>query len=1067
MRAAGKVHSGVKTALAISLLISLIAPLASPAERAKTFDLKQALHSHWPLTLANYDVRQRGARRRQYPTASQLAALKTLREQVHGLEIRFNPVTGTPRHVFSLSERLTAPSSVDPVTIARHFLKTHRVLFRLENREIDDLEVVNNHRTKHTGVTHLIFRQLYDGLSGFQGEIKVNIDRHGRILSVNGDYFPGIAISLTPTFSATQAVQRAARALFPDVPMIPKVKSASVEPDQATIFDRGPFTQDMTAKLVVFPTQDGGRLAWRVRLHLMDRLAWYDTLVDAITGELLFIHNLYRFDRPQGFVFDVHPDWGPPVLKSFVGDPMASPETWVAALPNIGTRGNNVMTLPLARNPEQHFNFPFNNLYNTQGGNTFDLDQRTLQFTPNALGGYDVEILPLSFETNLGENITNQVPDEDIVFGTPGVVELSLGFAFPFFGRSYTTAFVSAAGNVTFRQEISLSDGGWFDMILGGPRIAALWRHFDLSGLPQGSGLFVRRDGDRVVITWNKLPQIDRRERDSNTVQLRLLTNGVIEIAFNGVPLRNGLVGVSPGGNHFDLRPVDFSAQATWTGSPSGLAEKFPSVELGTATTNLFYHLNFMHDYLYRLGFDEASGNFQVNNFGRGGVGGDPVMAFAQEAGSNNAFFATAEDGQPALTGYFFFTSPPFRQADTDFDADVIYHEYVHGLTNRLVGSPLNVLALIAVQSDAMGEGWSDAYSLSITDDPIHGEYVTGNAETGIRRVNYARSPLMYDDFGNRFGPISALLSNLVTGGIALDKTFIPEVHDDGEIWATALWDLRTALGKERFEQLSTDALRFTPSNPSMLDGRDAILIADVASTEGASQRIIWTVFADRGMGVSARAESGNDTIIFQAFDTPFKPLSVEREVIYFDRMELGLNGWMVAGDGGNRRRALWHRSRRRGLSSVTWYYGREDTGTYDTGTRNFGALTSPVIHLPTIPPGSALVLEFDHFMRSGISGFFEGVDLSLLDPLLDNGHIRIIDTATGEIKQVAYVNNNTIDSFFFEHEEINISKFAGRSIRIQFYFDQFIDLSLLGILIPRGEGWYIENVRVSLRRSR
>jgi hypothetical protein len=64
-------------------------------------------------------------------------------------------------------------------------------------------------------------------------------------------------------------------------------------------------------------------------------------------------------------------------------------------------------------------------------------------------------------------------------------------------------------------------------------------------------------------------------------------------------------------------------------------------------TTNLFYGNNVIHDVLYRYGFDEASGNFQANNYGRGGVGGDYVRAEAADGnGTNNANFSTpANDG--------------------------------------------------------------------------------------------------------------------------------------------------------------------------------------------------------------------------------------------------------------------------------------------------------------------------------------------------------------------------------------------------------------------------------------
>jgi extracellular elastinolytic metalloproteinase len=68
---------------------------------------------------------------------------------------------------------------------------------------------------------------------------------------------------------------------------------------------------------------------------------------------------------------------------------------------------------------------------------------------------------------------------------------------------------------------------------------------------------------------------------------------------------------------------------------------------LDAAITNLFYWNNQMHDVWYHYGFDDASGNFQANNYSRGGAGSDEVMAEAQDgSGTNNANFGTPPDGQ-------------------------------------------------------------------------------------------------------------------------------------------------------------------------------------------------------------------------------------------------------------------------------------------------------------------------------------------------------------------------------------------------------------------------------------
>jgi len=85
---------------------------------------------------------------------------------------------------------------------------------------------------------------------------------------------------------------------------------------------------------------------------------------------------------------------------------------------------------------------------------------------------------------------------------------------------------------------------------------------------------------------------------------------------------------------------LDFDFPFDSTESITGLPNQ------NAALTNLFYWNNLMHDVWYHKGFTEAAGNFQANNYGRGGLGGDFVIAEAQDGvGTNNANFATPPDG--------------------------------------------------------------------------------------------------------------------------------------------------------------------------------------------------------------------------------------------------------------------------------------------------------------------------------------------------------------------------------------------------------------------------------------
>lgn len=77
------------------------------------------------------------------------------------------------------------------------------------------------------------------------------------------------------------------------------------------------------------------------------------------------------------------------------------------------------------------------------------------------------------------------------------------------------------------------------------------------------------------------------------------------------------------------------------------------------AITNLFYMNNIMHDIFYQYGFDEASGNFQANNYGRGGSANDPVIADAQDGDrTNNANFLAGQDGTPGRMQMYLWSPP-------------------------------------------------------------------------------------------------------------------------------------------------------------------------------------------------------------------------------------------------------------------------------------------------------------------------------------------------------------------------------------------------------------------------
>ena len=312
------------------------------------------------------------------------------------------------------------------------------------------------------------------------------------------------------------------------------------------------------------------------------------------------------------------------------------------------------------------------------------------------------------------------------------------------------------------------------------------------------------------------------------------------------------------------------------------------------AVTNLFYWTNIIHDVSYQYGFDEISGNFQQNNYGKGGLGNDPVNAEAQDgSGTCNANFSTGPDGtRPRMQMYVCGTR------DGDFDNPVIVHEYGHGISTRLTGGPSNAGCLF--NAEQMGEGWSDFYALMLTmkpgdtglDSRAVGTWLIGEGANGpgIRiypySTNFAVNPHTYDDIKTAFGE-----------------------HDVGEVWATMLWEMTWEImiaepfnpdiyngtgGNNVALALVTEGLKLQPCSPGFVDGRDAILAADQALYNGAHICAIWEAFARRGLGYSAsQGSSSSKSDGTEAFDLPpsFSSLEVIDEVCLSEGIQTGLSG--------------------------------------------------------------------------------------------------------------------------------------------------------------------------------
>ncbi len=322
------------------------------------------------------------------------------------------------------------------------------------------------------------------------------------------------------------------------------------------------------------------------------------------------------------------------------------------------------------------------------------------------------------------------------------------------------------------------------------------------------------------------------------------------------------------------------SSGCTWNLAPILPGSAFTPVSnwqrnRNQVATQTHYFVSRFHDHLLGapIGFDAASGNFegvdrvhaQVNN-----------GAAAAPQRRNNASMLTLADGQPPIMEMFLFGGGA-HDVNSGDDAQVVLHEYTHGLSARLVCCTAEGFGqLNSDQSGAMGEAWSDWYMFDYVeaagfqaDTSAPGQLTQGDYE-GVEFVSQASDC-----------PVGSASANCPAGGYTYDdfgqiSGSGPEVHFDGEIWAQTLWDLRSRLiaahgrpdGIVRARRLVTGGMRRSPGEPDFLDMRDAILATD-AQLQGSSDRpLIRQVFAARGMGGCASSDGGSDTTPTANFST-------------------------------------------------------------------------------------------------------------------------------------------------------------------------------------------------------
>lgn len=757
---------------------------------------------------------------------------------------------------------LLAAQKQTPLDAAMRHLEGQTKAWGLSPADIADLVVSDTYTDAHNGVTHIYLVQRHQGVEVYNAITNLHIHQ-GKVVHAGNRLIGQLAgkVNATkPVLSAEQALRHALDHLGLAAPK--SFVTVRRESAQELVFDRGTFSwENVPVKLRYQPMPDGRvRLAWDMAIDAVNGLDYWSLRVDALNGEILdqiswtqrcsfetghaehCAHGQMVEHRAMAPVKDVRaanvkasmssapgtynvfpvpvesPAHGVRSVVVEPADPIASPFGWhdTDGVPGSEfsiTRGNNVHTFE-ARD----------------GNNT------TKNNEPN--GGASL-VFDLPLDTNLEPETFTPAATVNLFYMINMLHDVS-----------YQFGFTEEAGNFQATNYSGLGQGGDFVRGLAqfGATNNANLNNADFSTPPDGgSGRMRMFVWDRTAASSNKFLQ-------------------VIEPAEIAGEYATGTASFGPAINTTgvtgEVRVVeDNSANPTQGCQPlnNDLTGKIALIDRGTC------------EFGRKVVNAQNKGaiaviicNFENNiiTMGPGAVGNQATIP--------SVFISAADCSKIrvfAEQGLVVTLKAPEQQVGPDYldgtlDNGIIAHEFAHGVSNRLTGGPSSAGCLGG--EEQMGEGWSDFFSLIMAQrDGTFGAQRRGIGTFVSREANDGR--------GIRPYPYSTdMLTNPFT---YLDIRGVSIPHGVGTVWCTMLWDLYWAMsdahgfdpdfnnpnaGNNKAIQLVMDGMKLQPCTPGFVDGRNAILTADLVNYGGENQCLIWEVFARRGLGVNATQGSSN-----------------------------------------------------------------------------------------------------------------------------------------------------------------------------------------------------------------
>jgi hypothetical protein len=729
-----------------------------------------------------------------------------------------------------------------------NYLKNHKSDYDFKDGDIEQFVVTDSYYSENTDLTQVYINQTYEGIRVFNAISSVAV-KEGKVFYYANRFLNNISTKVnttSPSYSPVSAIQKVATEL--ELGNVQNIEELEHDVNKYIFSDAGISTENIQVELVYVQRGEDLILAWDFIVFAKNNKHWWSVRVNATTNELLESKDLIltcTFEKNHKHVEHSN--------QLDFNSLVASPNSLL-----VDGSSYNVFPLPL-ESP-------------SHGTRQIVTEPASLAASP--FGWHDDDgILGADYTITRGNNVwakeDTKGNDSRVSFAPNGTTTLNFDYPLDFnlAPSEYQEAaitnlfylnnmmhdiwflhgFDESSGNFQTTNYSNLGAGG--DLVFADAQDGSGFNNANFGTPPDGFSPRMQ------MFLWSP--------PGGNSSERVIIENGSLAGTYFGVgagfgerlsqtPITSSLVLAT------DLGTDIYDACEGITNSPS-LNGNIAVLRRGTCEFGVK---------LLAVENAGAIAAIVVNNepgdaiiMGAGDVGDAvSIPSLMLPQGTGEALITALINGEninasllgPDLTDFI----------DGDFDNGIIAHEYGHGISNRLTGGPA---ASGCLQNDEqMGEGWSDWFGLMITmkstDLPNDGRGIGTFAVSqpvtgpGIRPARYS--------------------ADFAENGFTFDASnTLSQPHGIGFVWATALWDLTWAYidkygfdsdmyngngGNNKIMKLVIDGIKLQPCGPGFVDGRDALLAADMATTGGVDQCIIWEVFAARGLGFNADQGSAN-----------------------------------------------------------------------------------------------------------------------------------------------------------------------------------------------------------------